>query len=201
MGHMAEAEFLAASRPWPRYATDYKPLVDLANAKQWPVIAANVPRPIASEVAKGGLDVLKSKNEMDRTLFARELICPLGDEYFRRFVEAMGSHPAPGAAADEAARTAERYYHAQCVKDETMAESIASEYQVVTLKAATPRPVIVHFNGAFHSDYGLGTAARVRRRAPNARVVIVSIKPVSNLDAPGEADRRVGDWIVFTVGK
>ena len=61
MGHTDEAEFLKASRPWPRYATDYKPLVDFAVSREWPVVAANVPRPIASEVAKGGLDVLKQK--------------------------------------------------------------------------------------------------------------------------------------------
>src|SRR3954464_1455260 len=28
MGHLSEIEFLRASRPWPQYATDYKPLVD-----------------------------------------------------------------------------------------------------------------------------------------------------------------------------
>src|ERR1700752_2573432 len=59
MGRMEEAEFLKVSRPWPRYATDYKPLVDFAVAKEWPVVAANVPRPIASEVAKAGPEILK----------------------------------------------------------------------------------------------------------------------------------------------
>ena len=34
MGHLSEAEFLAAARPWPRYATDYKPLMDFAGARQ-----------------------------------------------------------------------------------------------------------------------------------------------------------------------
>lgn len=54
-GTLPEAEFLASSRPWPRYATDYKPLVDLALERKWPVIAANIPRPIASEISKAGL--------------------------------------------------------------------------------------------------------------------------------------------------
>ena len=30
--------------PWPRYATDYRPLVEFAKAHGWPVVAANVPR-------------------------------------------------------------------------------------------------------------------------------------------------------------
>ena len=39
-GRIDEAAFLAAARPWPRYATDYKPLVEVATANRWPVIGA-----------------------------------------------------------------------------------------------------------------------------------------------------------------
>ena len=201
MGHMDEAEFLKGARPWPRYVTDYKPLVDFAIARNWSVIAANVPRSIAGEIAKGGLDVLQTKSEPDKLLFARERICPVNDDYFKRFAEAMGGHPAPGVSADEAARTTERYYFAQCVKDETMAESIAAAYGAISTTG--PRPVIVHFNGAFHSDYGLGTAARVKRRLPKARTVVVSIRPVGDLDtiATTTADRPLGEYVVYTVKK
>ena len=201
MGHMDEAEFLKSARPWPRYATDYKPLVDLAVARNWPVIAANVPRVIAGEIAKGGLDVLQGKSESDKLLFARERICPVSDEYFKRFAEAMGGHPAPGAAADEAARTTERYYFSQCVKDETMAESIAAASGATPVSG--PRPVVVHFNGAFHSDYGQGTAARVKRRLPKSRVVVISVRPVVDLDtiATTSDDRKLGEFVVYTIKK
>lgn len=197
MGHTAEDEFLRVSRPWPRYATDYKPLVDFAIARNWPVIAANVPRAIASEVAKGGLDVLAPKTDADRKLFARDLVCPTGDAYFTRFVEAMGGHP--GGSADEAARTNERYYYSQCVKDETMAESIAGAYTIAA--AGQTSPTVVHFNGAFHSDYSQGTAARVKRRLPGRRIVVVSVQPVGDLDAlaPGEDAKRVGEYVVYTM--
>ena len=210
MGHMTEADFLQASRPWPRYATDYKRLVDFAIEKEWPVIAANVPRSIASEVAKGGLEVLKGKSDADRRLFAVDLQCPTDDEYFRRFGQAMGSHPAPGAEGEEARRTLERYYFAQCVKDETMAESIAQSHAAsraaspgkpATLANGVPSaPVIVHYNGAFHSDYRLGTAARVIRRLPQAKVVVISVKPVADLDKlTPDADKALGDFVVYTV--
>src|ERR671912_1253030 len=43
-GRITEEEMLKTSRPWPRYATDYRPLVERAKAAGWPVIAANVPR-------------------------------------------------------------------------------------------------------------------------------------------------------------
>jgi len=198
MGHLEEADFLKAARPWPRYATDYKPLVDFAISKDWTVVAANVPRPIASEVAKGGLDVLKSKSESDRRLFASNLECATEGEYFRRFGDAMGSHPAPGASGDEARRTLERYYASQCVKDETMAESIAQTFAATRAGVA---PVIVHYNGAFHSDYRLGTAERTIRRLPAAKVLVISVKPVASLDdiTVTKEDQRVGDYVVYTL--
>ena len=203
MGHMDEPEFLKQARPWPRYATDYKPLVDFAIARDWAVLAANVPRRIASEVSKGGLDALGTKPAEERALFASDLQCPIGDEYFKRFAQAMGGHPAPGtdAASVESQRTTERYYYSQCVKDETMAESIARSF--TSSRTGDRPPAVVHFNGAFHSDYGLGTAARVQRRLPTARVVILSIKPVKDLDnlSVSAEDRRVGNYVVYTVGK
>ena len=201
---IAEAEFTAASRPWPRYGTDYKPLVDFAIAHERPIIAANVPRPIASEVSKGGLSVLEAKTGDERGWFARDLQCPTDDEYYRRFTEAMGGH-SPGGAPAQAGSVASgsdtlvRYYQAQCVKDETMAESIV---QARTRASSQGRPpLIVHVNGAFHSDYGQGTAARVRRRLPDARVAIITMVPVADLDTltSSDADRRRADYIVYTL--
>jgi uncharacterized iron-regulated protein len=197
MGHLPEEEFLKASRPWPRYQTDYKPLVDFAIAKSWPVVAANVPRPLASEVAKGGREVLEAKTADERKLFAPELRCPTDDDYFERFAEAMGAHPGSDDAAKR--QTTERYYYSQCLKDETMAESIA---RAVTSDAAAGRKrVVVHFNGAFHSDFGLGTAERTRRRLPGRRVVVITMMPVADLDAvsPDKEDRKRADFLVYTV--
>ena len=53
-GTVPEEEFLKGARPWPRYATDYRALVEIARAHGWPVVAANVPRRIAADVAKSG---------------------------------------------------------------------------------------------------------------------------------------------------
>jgi len=191
-GRLPEADFMATSRPWPRYATDYKGLVDLAIEKQWPVIAANIPRPIASEISKTGLDVLGAKPEAEKPWFARDWQCPTDDEYYRRFKEVMGTHV--GAAEME------RYYASQCLKDETMAESIAVGWTSAAAARPGTRPLVVHYNGSFHSDYGLGTAARVNRRLPAARTAVVTMIPVANLDAIALAEhQRKGDYLVFTV--
>jgi uncharacterized iron-regulated protein len=191
-----EPAFLAASRPWPRYATDYKPLVDLAIASRWPVVAANVPRKYASMVAKSGLSALDSLPPAERAHIAREIQCPL-DGYFDRLAETMNSHPMPGADKQtdaERRATSERYYFAQCIKDETMAESIAS---AVESRAGRPGAV-VHYNGAFHTDFGAGVAERVRRRLPSK--LVISILPVDSLDtlAPQGDDLKRADFLIYT---
>lgn len=194
-GSMTEQAFLEASRPWPRYGTDYRPLVELAKAQRWPVLASNVPRRLASEVAKSGKGALDVLTPADRARAARDLQCPR-DAYYERFATQMGDHPGPGADPKAAAEATERYYWSQCVKDETMAESIASSFE----RAPAPR-TIVHYTGAFHSDFGAGTAERVRRRLPGRRVAILTVIPVDNLDtlAPGDEDQKRADYLVYTV--
>ena len=176
-GRLAEADFRAQSRPWPNYGSDYRPLVELAKAKGWPVVASNVPRRLASTVSKRGLPAVDSLPATDRAFVARELSCPK-DKYYENFVEVMGGgHGGAGggmpAAAPGARSMTDLFYESQCVKDETMAEAIAEAYS-----RAGSGAIVVHFNGSFHSDFGLGTASRVRRRLPSAKTVVVSAVPV-----------------------
>jgi uncharacterized iron-regulated protein len=194
-GTSAEDEFLKGARPWPRYATDYRPLVELAKSQHWPVVAANIPRRIASEIARSGRPAVDSLPAADRHLAANDLQCP-HDGYFDRFAEQMGGHTAggSGAAADS---STERYYWAQCVKDETMAESIAAAFA----KQEGRPGVIVHVTGAFHSDFGAGTGERVRRRLLGRRVAIVSLVPIESLDdiTPAGDDLKRADYLVYTI--
>ena len=189
-GKLAEPEFLKFSRPWPRYATDYKPLVDFAKSKNLPVIASNVPRPFAADVSKNGFAPLATKTAVEKKWFAADLQCPTGDdEYYQKFLEAMGTHP--DASAD-------RFYFAQCVKDETMAESIADAYAAGSMGGQ--RPLVVHVNGAFHSDFHYGTVSRAQRRLPGKRIAVVTVMPVDNIDTanPDAAERRRADYLVYT---
>jgi uncharacterized iron-regulated protein len=194
-GTSAEDDFLKGSRPWPRYATDYRPLVEFAKRQQWPVVAANVPRRIAADVARDGRPAVDSMTTSDRSFAAADLQCP-HDAYFNRFAEQMGDHLAGVPTAGSDSRT-ERYYWAQCVKDETMAESIAAAFA----KQEGRPGVIVHVTGAFHSDFGDGTGERVRRRLLGRRVAIVSILPVDTLDGitPAAGDLKRADYLVYTI--
>jgi len=186
-GRTSEADFLAKSRPWDRYATDYRPLVVLARARGWPVIASNVPRPIASAVGRKGLAALDSLPPASRAHAARDNICPR-DRYYDLFADQMKEHTMPDTGM------VGRFYAAQCVKDETMGESVVN-----ALARAGDDAIVVHFDGSFHSDYGLGTVARALRRAPNAKRVIITAVSVADPlnENPAEVAPRA-DFVIFT---
>ena len=198
-GTTDEETFLKGSRPWPRYATDYRALVEIARAHSWRVVAANVPRRLAADVAKGGPAALAKLTTDEPALVAKSVQCPL-DAYYERFSATMNAHPAPGSEKktdDEKRATMERYYLSQCLKDETMAESIVTAFE---RQSGRPGP-IVHYNGSFHSDYGAGVAERVRRRLPGRRVAIVTMLPVPDIDAvaPDGDDLQRAEYLVYTV--
>jgi uncharacterized iron-regulated protein len=184
-GRIAEETFLARSRPWPNYAAAYKPLVEAAKAAAVPVVATNVPRSLAAAVAKSGVTALAALPADHLWLFARHTTAPQ-DAYWTDFSETMKEH------VDVSSLT--RYYAAQCLKDDTMAESIADWFE----RHAPVEGVFLHINGAFHSDHNLGLFARLRERMPKARIASVRIVP---LEKPTEAEaaawEKTADWVVF----
>jgi uncharacterized iron-regulated protein len=104
LGDIDEPEFLADSRPWPNYRTDYRPLVEWARDNNIPVLAANAPRPLAARVGKEGLASVQGERHVAREVSAPE------DDYFAAFGEAMKGHV--GADGGDKVR---RMYEAQCL--------------------------------------------------------------------------------------
>ena len=192
MGHTEEAEFLAAARPWPQYVRDYKPLVDFAIARQWPVVAGNVPRSIAAEVVKDGMAVLGGRTDAERRLFAADLQCAASGPYFDRFVAALGTH---GQTPSDVSPV--RYYESQCLKDETMAESIAQAHAAGSIGGR--RPLVLSVNGTVHVDFRLGTVERVARRLPRASIVTVTTAPAAGGAEPMSPEVLArADYVVWT---
>jgi uncharacterized iron-regulated protein len=189
-GSVSEEMFLKTARPWPNYATDYRPLIEFAKAHHWPVVAGNIPRRMASSVATGGLEAVSHLADSTRSWAAADFGCTTSGDYFKRFGVAMAEHPmGPGGP------TAENMYRAQCVKDETMAESI------VRARGDAGATLVIQYNGDFHSDFGEGTAERVRRRLPRAKLLIVSAIPVAALDSVDPRPlRKQADWLLFVLG-
>ncbi len=160
-GALTEAEFKKIARLWPNYDEHYRAAVEYCKVEGFPVIAANVYRPIASRVARQGLAA-----SAGNTWAARTVSAPPSGEYRRRFDEVMGGH---GDSVDST--ILDNVFAAQCVKDDTMAESIAVALDESTGKA----PQVIHWNGRFHSDYGLGTVERLKARRPGLNIAVVSM--------------------------
>lgn len=193
-GDIDEPEFLSTARPWPNYASDYRPMVEFAKANGWPVIAGNIPRRLASQVARRGLAALDSLSDADRVFAATTNTCPR-DEYWTRFQGVMGDMSGHGMqlSPEQLGQMVWRMYEAQCVKDEAMGE-------VVARALSEHNTLVLHPNGAFHSDFRLGTVARVVHRAPRAAVQVVSFIPVANLDTiDPKPHRKRADFLVFTL--
>jgi uncharacterized iron-regulated protein len=175
MGHLTEAELLAAAGLGPRYASDYKPLVDLATARMWPVIATGAPHALVADFARNGFRPDRAGN-----LVAWVAQCSVFDDYFTRFQEARASgRPVAGIAAEDAPLDLVQAYRAQCLRDATIADRIG----LALAHAGDKPPLVVSVNGAFRSDFHGGLAERIRRRSPDRRLVVVSFVPVPSLGA------------------
>lgn len=182
-GVIDEDHFLAGTRPWGNYAAHYRGAIELAKARGLDVIAGNVYRPIASRVAKQGLAAAKGDPWAAEVVDAE----PRG-EYFERFVAVMGQDPA------HPSERIQLVYAAQAVKDDTMAESIARYLDSRGAEA----PLVVHWCGKFHSDYGLGTVERLLARRPDLRVAVVSTLSGAEGARLDEGDeRRLGDFVML----
>lgn len=179
-GRISEEDFLAQSRPWPNYDSDYRPVVEWAKENGVRVVAGNVPRPVARRVAYEGVGAVRHVPGMPAELEAPH------DEYLGLFKEAMG-----GRRNGPMTQRLYNWYTAQCGKDEVMAESILR-----WTGGADTDPIVVHWCGKFHSDRALGTAERVLRRRPDFKVAVVSTRSGSrNPKSLSEEDWGDGAYI------
>ena len=181
MGKITEEEFLRKSRPWNNYKDDYRPQVEYCKTNNIPVLASNVPRYIASKVAKNGPGVLKSLSLKERN-FVADTVFFENPEYRERFYNTMAHINMPGFTSS----MRENYYRAQCLKDATMAESI-----IRALENKNGHKVF-HINGSFHSDYHLGVVWQISKMAPQVKVLVIA--PVEK----GEKyDENIGDFVFY----
>jgi len=188
---ITEEEFLANSRPWPNYQSDYKPLIEYAKENNLQVIAANVPRRYAAMITKMGITALDSIPEDEKRFIAKKhKVFP--DEYKTKFIETMKQNMAHASKMPMGKEmNFELFYAAQCLKDDTMAESIL-KYQRIP-----PRKKVIHFNGDFHSRYHLGTAQKIQIMEPMLKVAVITpILCDTNFNWNSE-HRKAGDFLIL----
>ena len=157
----------------------YRPMLELARARNLPVIALNAPRELTRRVGRDGVASL------DADTRASLPHLDLGVEAHRAMVEAaLGGH---GGLSD--AQLA-HLYEAQVLWDETMAETVAD-----VMRAPDAPGHLLVLAGAFHVRAGLGIPERAARRgAPPYRIVLVADDPAA-AEALAEERPRPADYV------
>ncbi len=190
-GRSTEAQLGKTVALWSNYNADYRPLVEYARARRVPVVGSNVPRRIARDVSQNGAAATLAKLPAAQKSFVAAFTNAPDDAYFSRFKAILGEGHGGGTTLDDNA--VRRFYQAQCLKDDTMAESV--------VRALETGRLVLHVNGTFHSDAGLGIPARVLWRKPVSapRLTLVKIVPVKNNLAAADAGKwkNEADFLLF----
>ena len=186
---ITERHFLASSRPWGNYATDYRPLVELAKERKLRIIAANAPRRYVNMVSRGGRQTLSALSRE-----AKEWLPPLpyaepSDAYANRFRSMMGG-------TGEAMMGLENIQSSQSLWDASMAYWIADGLK------KHKNALIVHLNGGFHTEYRLGTVEHFLKYREKGRALVVTTRYEDNFRTFDlEKHANLGDYFILTDAK
>jgi uncharacterized iron-regulated protein len=188
-GLITEKKFLDDSRPWGNYKTDYRPLVELAKEKRFEVIAANSPRRYVNMVSRGGREKLNSLSPE-----AKKILPPLpynqpSEAYSNKFKALMGNSPEATAGIDN-------ILSSQSLWDAGMAYSISESLK------KNKNELVVHLNGAFHTENRLGTVEHLLKYRPKTKVLVVTIRYEDDFKTFDQAKHgNIGDFVILTDSK
>jgi uncharacterized iron-regulated protein len=159
-GDIDEWEFLKRTEYFDRWGYDfrlYSPVFRFAKEYGISMVALNAPRELTEKVAKVGLEGL---NGQERERLPKEI--DKSDEAYRqRIRKVFNEHP------EATGGDFERFWEAQLVWDEAMAERV-SEY----LSTHAEKAMVV-IAGSGHVEFGSGIPNRVRRRLPQVQTAIL----------------------------
>ncbi|MBW4581481.1 MAG: ChaN family lipoprotein [Tildeniella nuda ZEHNDER 1965/U140] len=186
-GALTEAELQAQSQYQKRWGYPwnyYVPILRFAQSNQLPVVALNTPTEVTRKTARTGLESL--------TLIERRFIPPpsavvLGPQAYRDRIQQIHADHSGSASVN-----LERFFQAQVLWDETMAERIAQTLQ------QQPGTLVVVLVGQGHILYGDGIPKRVARRVQGirSRTPLTQISLLLNADVPEiRRDRQIADYI------
>lgn len=187
---------------WPDWMHNYQPIIDAAKSAGARVVAANTPWRLYTSLGnKHGYARLDELTPAQQALFDRPAQILTG-KYRERFWDVIAGHPegqAPPKASDDAEQGVHPglndkqvlgMFRGQLLMDATMAASIARALSGEADK-------VVHLVGQFHCDFAGGTVQELRRRAPAARVMVVSCQRRDGTKLDPE-DRGRADVVIYT---
>ncbi|MEO0853093.1 MAG: ChaN family lipoprotein [Cyanobacteria bacterium J06648_11] len=189
-GDIDEAQLRRQSEYDDRWGFDwelYAPILRFARERQIPLLALNTPTEVTSKVARKGLESLKSD---ERTHIPAIDTIDTEDPAYRGFIQAVFDSFHSGMGNSDGF---ERFFQAQVLWDETMAEAIARSL------ADDPERQVVVLVGQGHAIYNYGLPSRVERRAESffddfeQRTVILN--PDGNLPSEDGAGTPIADYL------
>jgi uncharacterized iron-regulated protein len=210
-GLITEKAFRADGRPWPRYETDYRPLIEVSKEHGLAVIAANAPRRYVTRVAMNGRESL---HDLSPEALATLAPLPYGQpsqEYRNQWIRVISKVmeeegmkcglpiPEPEEGKDTVRATVPtgshdnmgNQLHSQVLWDATMA------YWISQYLAQQPDALVLHMVGGFHVERGTGTPEHLEAYRPGTSRMIVVLQPVEDIDAFEPAPE--GEWGDFVI--
>jgi uncharacterized iron-regulated protein len=165
--------------PWEYYA----PILRFAKENRIPVLAINTPNEVTRKVARQGLESLTPED--------KKYIPPISEirtdnaEYRQMLSDIFNQHQQGGHGSST---NFERFFSAQVLWDETMAENIAQFVK------DNPNHTVIVLAGQGHLVYGYGIPSRVARRLSSS---LVQKSILLNFDAelPLKKDQPIADFL------
>lgn len=212
-GLITEEQFKRNARPWDRYDTDYRPMVEFARAHGLPVVAANAPRRYVNRVSRLGPDALGPLSDQAKAslpplpfpgpseaytaqwnALMEEMMAAMRAQRDSAAAEAAQARAAAGdTAVAEAGPTAPAPARppAQAPGDHGMGNALYAQalwdaamgHAVTTALDEHPGALVVHYAGSFHVEKGTGIPERVRDYRPGTRILNVVLKPAADVHA------------------
>jgi len=191
-GKITESQLVEKTEYKNRWGFDwelYAPILRFAKEKQIPVLALNTPSEISRKVSKEGIKKLTNAE--------KQLIPPITEirldniPYRQMVLKAFEQHQSAGHGNSSSAN---RFFLAQVLWDETMADGIAKFIK------ANPDYQMVVLAGQGHVVYGYGIPSRVERRIKDSdkgkkltqRSVLLSVPDIT----PIEKNKPIADFIL-----
>lgn len=186
---ITETHFLASSRPWGNYKTDYRPLVELAKERKLPIIAANAPRRYINMVSRNGRGSLNGLSKDAKKWLAPLPYGEASPAYSAKFKALMG----PSA---EAQMGIDNILGSQSLWDATMADSVARFIK------KNDDALVVHLNGGFHTEGRLGTLEHFLQYRSKAKAIVVTIRYEDDFNVfKPSSHAGLGDFVILTDAK
>jgi uncharacterized iron-regulated protein len=164
LGKITRKGLDTSARLWNNFKTDYAPLVNFAKEKNIAFIATNIPRKYASQVSKGGFEILSNLSDQEKSWIA-----PLPIAYdanlpgYQKMLTMMGEHTSPNMPK------------AQAIKDATMAHFIFKNW--------SPGQLFIHYNGSYHSDFHEGISWYLKRSKADIKIATIATVTQKEIDS------------------